>query len=280
MSTFNAEGTLGAAVASLRSQTFSDWELLIVDDGSTDRSVDVAAQAAAADPRIRVLPDGGHRGLPARLNMLVDASSGPLYGRMDADDIAYPERLERQVEHLDSHPEVDLVGASMLVFGVGGKAIGKRHAPCTHHEICRRPASGFRLFHPTWLGRRDWFRRYRYAADAERCEDQDLLYRSYRHSVFANLPEPLLGYREERLVLKNLLLGRLNMARRTGRGLASEGRWGQAAATASTQAAKGFLDTLAVTTGLDHRLLRQRAGPLSSAEGDEWRSVWAAVHSV
>jgi glycosyltransferase involved in cell wall biosynthesis len=277
MSVLNAEQTLRPAIASLRAQTYEDWELLILDDSSVDRSAEIAAQAAAGDERIRAIEGGARNGLAVRLNELLDAARSPLFARMDADDIAYPERLERQVAYLESHPEVDLVGSSMLVFGVGGIALGKQSVPVDHDAICARPASRFRALHPTWVGRLDWFRRYRYAPEALRWEDQDLLYRSYRSSVFANLSEPLLGYREQRLVLQNLLLGRLNRVRVTRRRSWPEGRRVQALAAVGEQFAKGCLDAVAVATGLDHRLLRQRARPLSESERAKWSEVWAAV---
>jgi glycosyltransferase involved in cell wall biosynthesis len=274
MTVRNAERTLPVALASIRAQRFPDWELLLVDDGSEDRSAQIAAETAAADPRIRVIPGGSRRGLSVRLNQLLDVPRSPLIARMDADDVAYPQRLERQVAYLHGHPHVDLVGTAMLVFGVDGQAIGKRAAPVEHREICARPRAGFRLFHPTWLGRAEWFRRYRYSERALRCEDQDLLYRSHRTSLFANLDEPLLGYREERLIMRNLLVGRVNWTRVTGGQLWREGQHGQALQIAASQIAKASVDAIAVGTGLGHRLSPQRAGRMSARDAEEWRRVW------
>lgn len=277
MTVRDAETSLAAAIASVRAQTFEDWALLIVDDGSTDASASIALAAAAEDERIHVTRGSDSWGTAARLNELIDMADGALFARMDADDVAYPQRLARQVSFLESHPEVDLVGASMVVFGAGGQPIGKRAAPGSHEQICRRPASGFRVFHPTWLGRLAWFRRHRYDPTAHRCEDQDLLYRAHRTSVFANVSDPLLGYREDRLDLPNLLVGRVNFARRTARRRWDAGQRPAALATLGEQLAKGSLDAVAVGSGLDHRLLRQRAGPISSAERGEWLAVWSAA---
>lgn len=270
----NAERTLPTALASIRAQTYTDWELLLVDDGSEDRSAQIGAEIAAADPRIRLIPDEGRRGRSVKLNQLLDMAQSPLLALMDADDISYPQRLERQVAYLHGHPQVDLVGAAMLVFGVDGKAIGKRGVPLEHREICARPRAGFGLFQPTWLGRAEWFRRHRYSERALRCEDQDLLYRSHRTSVFANIGEPLLGYREERLIMRKLLIGRLNWARITGGRLWREGQHGQALQIATSQIAKASVDAIAVGTGFGHRLSPQRAGRMSVKEAEEWRRVW------
>ena len=277
MSALNAELTVGAAIASVQAQTLRDWEMLVIDDGSTDRTVEVARAAAGGDARIRVMTDPVQRGTAKQLNQLVNIADTPVFARIDADDVAYPERLARQVEFLDENPEVDLVGSSLVVFGARGLPIGKRPAPPSHEQICARPQAGFPLFHPTWTGRIDWFRRYRYDTAAVRCEDQDLLHRSYRTSVFANLPEPLLGYREDHLRLRSLLLGLTNFTRRAAGAMWREGRRVAAAGAVGEQLAKAGLDTVAVTTRLDHRLLRHRARPLSEAEVADWRAVWSAV---
>src|SRR5205807_2440696 len=114
-------------------------------------------------------------GRAARLNQLVSSAGGTIVARMDADDISYPQRLERQLRLLNAQPGVDVVGSSMIVFRNHGELAGKRPAPGDHADICRRPGVGFALFHPTWMGRVQWFRRYPYRLAAVRCEDMDLL---------------------------------------------------------------------------------------------------------
>jgi hypothetical protein len=95
----------------------------------------------------------------------------------------------------------------MAVFGREGTLLGKRSAPDTHAAICKFPHSGFFVAHPTFVGRLGWFRRFQYRESAIRCEDQDLLLRSYRFSQFGNIPEILLGYREETINPENPALG-------------------------------------------------------------------------
>ena len=111
----NCEATLAQAIRSLQLQTFRDWNLIMIDDGSTDRTVEVASRFS--DERITILVDGMHRGLPARLNQILSLTNSPYFGRMDADDIAYPQRLERQSSIL-KHPEVDSVAAPWRCSGV------------------------------------------------------------------------------------------------------------------------------------------------------------------
>lgn len=106
---FNAAGTVRAAIRSIQHQTLSDWELLVVDDGSTDGSAELAAAQAAADQRVSVLRQP-HAGLVATLEAGMQAARGRYIARMDADDVSYPERLALQAEFLDWNQDVGLVG--------------------------------------------------------------------------------------------------------------------------------------------------------------------------
>jgi glycosyltransferase involved in cell wall biosynthesis len=274
----SAESTLPAALASICAQSFQDWELLVIDDGSADGTAEIVADLARGDDRVRLIADGEQRGLPARLNQLLELARGDLFARMDADDVAYPARLERQVAFLAANPDVDLVGCSMLVFGEGGAPRGKRPAPPRHQEIITRPrASFFPLFHPTWIGRTEWFRRYGYRPAARRCEDQDLLLRAQRRSTLANLPDILLGYRENRVRLRPTLVGRANWARCVWRARQEESLRG-AVTTVAAQAGKGLLDIVAVALRAERFLLPHRAQPITETEREQWAEVWAGVH--
>ena len=114
----NAAATILAAIRSMQLQTWRDWELLVIDDGSTDATVSLVA--GLQDPRVRLIVGGGNRGLAARLNQAISLSRAPLIARMDADDIAYPARLEAQVEFLQREPGCDLAGCGVLIFDAVG----------------------------------------------------------------------------------------------------------------------------------------------------------------
>lgn len=152
MSVHNAASTLEAALRSILWQTFSDWELILVDDGSTDQTGRLLSQFC--DARIHVVEGkGGQKGLATRLNECIDLARGKYVARMDADDIAYPERFERQVQYLETHPEVDLLGHGAVLFTGDGQALGAYPAASEHEEICRRPWWGFLLpIQPGWDG--------------------------------------------------------------------------------------------------------------------------------
>ncbi len=267
------ERTIDLAIRSILQQTYQNWELLVIDDGSIDRTVDVAR--AFNDPRIKVIVGGAAVGLPARLNQAIDLARCEYFARMDGDDVAYPQRLELQVAYLQQHPEVDLVGASAIVFRSTGEIIGKRAVPTAHDDICANPVGGFPLIHPTYVGRIEFFRKYRYREDAIRCEDRDLLLRSYRFSRYANVPQILLGYREDRLHYKKQLLGRFYGARIMWSEFLRLGRPDFAGKAVMQQSVKCVVDCLAIATGLQHTLLPHRARPVSEQDRKEWYSVWS-----
>jgi len=275
MPVLNCEATIALAISSVLGQSYRNWELLVIDDGSHDRTVQVAA--SVSDPRLRVLADGCHRGLPVRLNQAIQASRGSYFARMDGDDICYPQRLERQLRFLEAHPGVDLVGSAVLVFKGEGRALGFRPYPSSHDRICGAPWSHFQIAHPTWLGRLEWFRAHLYREDAVRMEDQELLLRTWRTSCFAAVPEILLGYREESLVLRKFLLGRLNHSKALVRHARSTSDCYFAVRGILAHGAKALVETLAVLSGLNYRLLRHRARKVNPEMADQWQQVWTEV---
>jgi hypothetical protein len=278
MPVYNCAGTIARAIASILNQTLAEWELLIVDDGSTDSSWEIAA--SFRDPRVVVKRGAANRGLPVRLNECVSLARGRFFARMDGDDIAYPERLQCQLESLRSHDEVDLVGGAVVVFKEDGVAFGTRRAPLRHEQIAARPWSGFPMPHPTWMGRTEWFLRNPYSPDALQNEDQALLFRTHRSSRFANVPQIVLGYREDGLSLKKILRARMAMGKMMIRACRRPEMVANAALGVAGLAAKGLTDTIAIGTGLGYSVLRHRAGSIRPEEASEWRSVWERAGRV
>jgi glycosyltransferase involved in cell wall biosynthesis len=269
----DAEGTLATALTSIRCQTYADWELLVLDDFSEDASQGIALEIAEADPRVRVLAPRGPQGLVPRLNEGISAARGQYFARMDADDVAYPTRFEEQLKFLQGHPSVDVVGTSILVFRGDGIPRGVREAASAHDAICSRPRAGFKLFHPTWMGKIKWFRDYGYRTSARGWEDQELLFRAFRDSCFANLRKPLLGYREDRIPLRRATRARADYAKIVIEYEAACGRYGHAIATVFEQTAKALAEITAIGLGLED-MLRNRATPATSDSLAEWRDIW------
>jgi glycosyltransferase involved in cell wall biosynthesis len=278
MPVYNCRATVAEAIASIINQTFDDWELVIFDDGSQDGTADIVRRFD--DPRIRLLEDKANRGLPARLNDIVRRCKSSFFARMDGDDVAYPHRLEMQVEFLQKHTEVDLVAGAMIVFDRGGSAMGVRRSPREHRQICARPSSGFPMAHSAWLGRTDWFRRHAYRENAARMEDWDLLFRAYKQSRFANLREIVLGCREASLSLRKLANARWHKSRFIVEYARTQGNCLGALAEVGKQAAKLAMEAFALGSGLNHRLLRHRVPPATHTEVEEWCEVRDAVRKI
>lgn len=194
MPVFNAGVFLRLAILSVMNQTFEKWELILIDDGSTDNSVDDVADII--DSRVRIIRDGQNRGLAARLNEAIDLARGHFFARMDQDDISHPDRFSQQLQKLLSDPSLDLLGTQCLTISESNAILGVLPNPESHKDICARPWLGFYLPHPSWMGRTQWFRENRYASPGPYCcEDQELLLRTYATSRFYVLPKMLLAYR-------------------------------------------------------------------------------------
>lgn len=264
---YNCRETLAPALISVVRQTYPNWELLLCDDGSTDGSFECAR--GFRDERIALTTDSRRRGLAALLNQCIDRARGEYIARMDADDIAYPGRLERQVRFLEEHRDIDLAGSQMLIFGEDGAALGKRALPCDHQGIVANPAVSFGIGHPTWMGRAAWFRRYRYNPRAVRYEDVELLYRAYRESRFANLPEILHAYREPHGGLAKRFKTRVERVRFL---LRSHHEF--AYRSALVEPLKAAIDAAIVGSGLRYAMLRSREQRLNPDEIAGWQALW------
>lgn len=194
MPIYNAGAFLDAAVSSIIKQTYTNWELLLIDDGSTDNAID--AIKLIKDARIKILNDGLNKGLAARLNQVIDLAKGQYFARMDQDDISCPERFERQLEVLQNDEALDLVASRAFTISSKNQIIGELLFSLTHQQICAKPWRGFYMPHPTWMGKTEWFKKHRYASPAPYfCEDQELLLRTYKLSKFKCLESVLLHYR-------------------------------------------------------------------------------------
>ncbi|SEQ32042.1 Glycosyl transferase family 2 [Devosia sp. YR412] len=212
MPVFNGGAALRVALASLLAQTFTDWELLLIDDGSTDAAI--AGLGSDLDTRIRIIADGANRGLATRLNQAIEMARGRYFARMDHDDVAHPERLEQQVNYLEANPGTDLLGTKCLALSEDNRVLGEFPFHSTHASICARPWLGFYLAHPSWMGRTAWFRKHHYADPAPfRCEDQELLLRAHAESAYHCLDSVLMAYRlRDKVRLKTILRTRLALA--------------------------------------------------------------------
>lgn len=207
----NGGSLLEMSVLSVVNQTWKNWELLILDDGSTDGAID--SILSISDYRIKVVSDGDNRGLSARLNQALLMAKGRYFARMDHDDICHPDRLMHQVLFLENHPEIDLLATQCITINEQEEITGILPAATEHDAICLHPWKGFYMPHPTWMGRTEWFRLYSYREPAPYCcEDQDLLLRAHLSSRYHTLAERLLAYRvRSHTPMAKLLRTRISM---------------------------------------------------------------------
>jgi len=187
---YNNEKTLLNAIRSIFSQTFEDWELILVDDGSTDGSLEIAR--SVDDRRVRLLPrDGRNLRLSARLNQINTAARGEFIARMDADDMSHPQRFARQLEFLDTHKNVNVVGTSMYILNRQIQPTRKITVPERHEVIVQNKFKSVLIAHASVMAKAEWFRRWPYNEKCPITQDQELWIRSTSQSILANISEPL-----------------------------------------------------------------------------------------
>jgi glycosyltransferase involved in cell wall biosynthesis len=198
---WNAAATLPAAVASIRAQTLQDWELVIVDDGSTDGSGETADRMAREDARIRPLRTP-HRGIVAALNTAAEAARGRLLARMDADDLSLPHRLEAQRALLEADPGIGLCGGVARITGDSAGSGTRRYEAwvnglLTHGDIVREILVECPVPHPTFLMPKTLFEELGGYRDCGWPEDYDLVLRVWRAGRrFAKPSTPVLEWRD------------------------------------------------------------------------------------
>ncbi len=198
MSVYNGEQFLAPAIESILAQTFTDFEFLILDDGSQDATADIVRSYAAKDSRIRPIIRE-NKGLIVSLNQLLAEARAPIVARMDADDISLPARFARQLQFLAEHPEIGVVGTWSQDTDENDNHYvcdGEEH-PVHHDEFLRNMRDGGPLFcHPAVMYRRDLVLGVGgYHAAFKHCEDLDLWLRLASVTRLANIPERHFIYR-------------------------------------------------------------------------------------
>ena len=189
---YNAEKYLALAIESVLQQTYTNWELLLLDDGSTDNSLSIAQSYAQKDSRIRVLSDSKNRKSGYRHNQAAQLTKTKYLAKMDADDIMHPNRIARQVEILETHSEIDVLGTNAYIINDDNKVMGTRY-PIDSEERLERVKD---FMQPTIMAKTEWFLTNPYDIEAIRLEDAELWYRTHSKYHFVRLNEPLLFYRE------------------------------------------------------------------------------------
>lgn len=193
---FNAAPYIEEAITSLQRQSLSAFELLVLDDGSTDATGDIVARLAATDPRIRLIRRE-NRGLVATLNELIATARAPYLARMDADDIALPLRFEHQARFLDHYPHVACVGGAVEFMSADAVALHTPRPVRDNATIQRELLAGrVAICHPACMLRAGMVRHVGgYREHTWPAEDLDLFLRLGEFGELANIPDLVLRYR-------------------------------------------------------------------------------------
>jgi len=196
---YNCELYIKEAIDSILNQTFSDFELLVIDDASTDNTTSVIE--SFSDERICFHKKEKNLGLIDSLNFGISIAKGKYIARMDGDDISLPERFAKQFDFLEKNTNIILCGTAYKTFGAVEKVV---KLPITHEEIAAKLCLNSTFGHPTVMGRRDMFEKHKYNKDFKNIEDYELWSRLIFEGEVANLDEVLLFYRVHENQVSNI----------------------------------------------------------------------------
>ncbi|MFA5007872.1 MAG: glycosyltransferase [Candidatus Omnitrophota bacterium] len=197
MPVYNARRYLSLAINSILQQTFSGFEFIIVNDGSSDESLKILEKYAKKDKRISII-NQPNQGIAGALNNGIKASKAKYIARMDADDISLPQRLELQFKYMEKHPDCAIVGSWVYFIDISGAILKIYRPPCTHEEILieLQKGNGGAIIHPAAMFRKKtllqvggYLREYNYI------EDYDVYTRIADKGRLANLSDILFKYR-------------------------------------------------------------------------------------
>jgi glycosyltransferase involved in cell wall biosynthesis len=192
---FDGERYVAKTIDSVLSQSYRDYEFLILDDGSLDNTPQILNQYSHRDPRIRLLQHE-NRGVGYTLNRGLGESRGRFVALIGADDLALPGRLEKQVDFLSNHPDHVLVGGFLKIIDGDGRSVGLRRYPLTDQNLRARMLIYNPFGAPSIMFRRkDAIAAGGFTSRFWTCEDYDFILRLAKRGKVANLPEPLTAYR-------------------------------------------------------------------------------------
>lgn len=195
---YNANGFLPSAIESILSQIYRNFEVIAIDDGSVDNSYQILKSYAKRDSRLRVYKNQRNLNISNTLNRGIKLARGQYIARMDADDLAHPKRLSRQIKFMKSHPEVVILGGQVKTIDINNKIIGRKLFPKTDQQIREALFTTNPIQHPTAIINRAllpknfaW-----YNPSLPPAEDYDLFFRLGQYGLYRNLDRFVLKYRQ------------------------------------------------------------------------------------
>jgi glycosyltransferase involved in cell wall biosynthesis len=190
MPVYNEEKYLSEAIDSILNQTYTDFEFIILNDGSTDRTEDIIL--SYDDPRIVYVKNTENLQIVKTLNKGINLAKGKYIARMDADDISFPDRFEKQIEFMQKNSDIDVSGSFIEHFG---SKKGIMHYPLTHEEIKAHLLFNSVLAHPTVMAKKIFYHQFKYEEEYNKAEDYALWVKGIEIFKFSNFGMPLLKYR-------------------------------------------------------------------------------------
>lgn len=190
---------LRASLESVAQQTFDNFECLVVDESKVPESISACRDFCDRDPRFHHVRPKERLGLAGSLNLGIERACGEFIARFDSDDVCIRDRFQKQVDYLDRHPDIGVVGGSLELMDESGRSTSVRHYPADHRQIELQFCAKTAVAHPTVMIRRDLFDKFGgYDPTFRYAEDLDLWLRFLRNGVrFANLDEVLVRYRQQ-----------------------------------------------------------------------------------
>lgn len=269
---YNAEKFLLDSIRSVFAQDHEEWELILMDDGSSDRSLDIAK--SIDDPRVHVVSDGKNKKLAARLNEINSLASFEFIARMDADDLMAPDRLSSLLGFLLKFPHYDLVSCGVYSVDNELNLLGRRGQSITTFTFEGLLNKSQRFIHAGLVARKSWYQRNKYNEAMIGGEDSELWRRAAKAGDFraASISKPLYFYREEGNVTRQKLLTAYRMERRYSIPLI-DGRIKRARHLVQSWARSAMVVGLDGLGKLDKLLYRRLGEPITEEIDSEYRSV-------
>lgn len=197
MTVYNAAEFVLEAVESIQNQNYPNWELIIVNDGSTDKTGEILRKLAKNDKRIVLINCVKNRGASVASNLGLSKAKGQFIARMDADDITLPDRLAKQVDFLQKHKKVIVVGGQCELIDRDGNSIGMKNFPTSHAEIYGALYQINPIQHPSLMINTALLGAHKitYHTEVLLAHDLEILFKLAQYGKFANLADVVLKYR-------------------------------------------------------------------------------------
>lgn len=194
---YNAQEFINQSVQSILEQTYANFEFIIVDDGSTDDSWDILTKYAKKDARIILLKNKTNQGPVRAIKKAIRKIKGQLIARMDADDIALPDRLKKQIDYLLAHPDTVAVGGQCLLINEKEEIVGEKKFPCAFEKIKRLIFTFIPVQQPTLMIARSRLPKnfVYYEEKTPVAEEVELLLKLFKHGKVENIKNTVLLYR-------------------------------------------------------------------------------------